>query len=512
MYSCTFMTKKESDHMNINPIIDQLPTQQVDTIIAYLYAVNELPGNIRALDKPLAGAISALIDLGDFKGMSGQVAVLYSRGEIPAKRVILVGLGDSEKFNLETIRRCSAIGILKAQELGAQKVVTQLPRYELEELSVEAISQAFVEGSLLALYNYAGQKSKVIGLKSPESLDIIVSKETLFAVQTGIQAGKAIASGTVEARELVNLPPNICDSIYIAEVASQIAENSGLEIEVLDEQQITDLKMGAFLAVARGSDTPPRFIILEYNANKQEKLDTIVLAGKGITFDTGGYNLKPSEKQGKMKADMAGAAAVIGAMKAIGQLKPPVHVVGLAPVVDNMISGRAYRQQEIITASNGVTIEIGNTDAEGRMLLADALVYAKRFDPVAVVDIATLTGSSVIALGRVASSLFSTDDELKEALLFAAAETGEKLWPMPLYPEYEKAIESMNADILNTGGKFGGVGSAAMFLKHFVSYPAWAHIDMAGMAMDAKDIPYVPEKGATGYGVRLLVEFVRRWA
>ena len=298
----------------------------------------------------------------------------------------------------------------------------------------------------------------------------------------------------------------------MAEVASQIGQQVDLEVNVLDEHQIAELKMGAFLGVARGSDTPPRFIIMEYKADQKEQDETIVLVGKGITFDTGGYNLKPSENQGKMKSDMAGAAAVIGAMRAIGQLRPQVNVVGLAPVVDNMISGRAYRQQEIVTASNGVTIEIGNTDAEGRMLLADALVYAKRYAPNAVVDIATLTGSSVVALGKVASSLFCTDDDLKEKLLSAAAETGEKLWPMPLYTEYEKAIESTSADILNTGGKFGGVGSSAIFLKHFVSYPAWAHIDMAGMAMDAKDTQYIPEKGATGYGVRLFAEFVRRWS
>jgi leucyl aminopeptidase len=212
-----------------------------------------------------------------------------------------------------------------------------------------------------------------------------------------------------------------------------------------------------------------------------------------------------------MKGDMAGAAAVIGAMRAVGALDVPLHVVGLAPASDNMISGRAYRPQEVVTASNGVTIEIISTDAEGRMLLADALVYAERFKPAAVVDIATLTGACYTALGGVAAGLFSTDDTLREALLSAADTTTEKLWPLPLFPEYEKAIESETADIKNSGGRGGGVGSSAIFLKHFVAFPAWAHIDMAGLGFGGKDNPYVPGKGATGYGVRLLTEFVRRW-
>jgi leucyl aminopeptidase len=234
--------------------------------------------------------------------------------------------------------------------------------------------------------------------------------------------------------------------------------------------------------------------------------------GKGVTFDTGGYNLKSSDGMGTMKTDMAGGAAVIGAMHAIGALNVPLHVVGLIPASDNMINGHAYRPSEVVTASNGVTIEVVSTDAEGRMLLADALVFAARFKPAAVVDIATLTGACVVALGKAAAGVFSTDDALRDRLLAAAARTGEKLWPLPLFPEYEKTLESMTADLKHSGGRYGGVGSSATFLKHFVDYPAWAHVDMAGLAADAfKDAPYVPE-GATGYGVRLFVEFVRQWA
>ncbi len=238
----------------------------------------------------------------------------------------------------------------------------------------------------------------------------------------------------------------------------------------------------------------------------------MVLVGKGVTFDTGGYNIKTGEGMSTMKGDMAGGAAVIGTLRAVAGLDVPLHVVGLVPTSDNMIGSHAYRPSEVITASNGVTIEIISTDAEGRLLLADALVYAGRYQPSAVVDIATLTGSCVTALGQgVAAGLFSTDDRLRDALMDAGTNTAEKLWPLPLFPEYDKTIESNTADIKNSGGARGGVGTSAMFLKHFTDYPAWAHIDMAGMMFDALDTPYSP-KGATGYGVRLLTEFVRGWA
>jgi leucyl aminopeptidase len=497
--------------MNIIPVTEELHSRSTDALIVYIFEDRALEGKLMSLDKSLDGAISNLLELGDFTGASGQVVVLYPHKRIPAERVIVTGMGSEDNFGLETIRSGAANAILKVNELAAQNIDAHLPDNLSGKLSDEAITQAAVEGYLLALYDYAGQKTSERRVLQQDILNIVLGDEVLDAVEAGIKSGSAIAAGTFLARDLVNLPPNICNSIYMADSASRMGEERDLRVQVLDENQIAELKMGAFLGVARGSDTPPRLIVMEYNTEQKDYLDTIVLIGKGITFDTGGYNLKPYESQGTMKADMAGAAAVIGAMKAISLLEPEVHVIGLAPVVDNMISGRAYRQQEVVTASNGVTIEIGSTDAEGRMLLADALVYASRFNPAAVVDIATLTGASVIALGRAAASLFSTDASLREKLLTSAGNSGEKLWPMPFYPEYEKAIESDTADIKNTGGKYGGVGSSATFLKHFVSYPAWAHIDMAGLAMDAKDNPYIPKTGATGYGVRLLAEFVRRW-
>jgi leucyl aminopeptidase len=282
-------------------------------------------------------------------------------------------------------------------------------------------------------------------------------------------------------------------------------------VEVLERQQMEALGMGALLAVAQGSETPPRFIVMEHNADRASELDTIVLVGKGVTFDTGGYSIKTSEGMVGMKADMGGGAAVIGAMQAVSLLNLPLHVVGLVPASDNMISGKAYRPQEVVTAGNGKTIEIISTDAEGRLLLADALVYAKRYEPAAVVDIATLTGACVVALGGAAAGFFCTDNTLRDCLNAAADRTGEKVWQLPLFPEYKKQIESDTADMKNTGGRPGGACTAAVFLQQFVDYPAWAHIDMAGVMTDIPNNPYIPAKGASGYGARLLAEFARRW-
>jgi leucyl aminopeptidase len=341
---------------------------------------------------------------------------------------------------------------------------------------------------------------------------MIFDEENVPIAERGIRDGIAVAAGVRLARDLVNLPPNICTPVHLGDTAIELGKTSGLRVEVLDKAQIEASKMGALLAVAQGSDTPPRFVILEHNPERAGDGNTVILIGKGVTFDTGGYSIKTSEGMSTMKGDMAGAAAVIGAMGAIAGLKLPLHVVGLIPTADNMISGGSYRPQDVITASNGTTIEIISTDAEGRLLLADALVYAAKYKPAAVVDIATLTGACFTALGGIAAGMFSTDEKLRDSLLAAGDATTERVWPMPLYPEYKKPLESLTADIKNSPERPGGVGTSATFLKQFVTYPAWAHLDMAGMGFDGKDNPYVPGKGATGYGVRLLTEFVRRWA
>ena len=502
--------------MDVQAIHGAIQKSDADAIVVNLFEDAQPGGATKAVDDALGGAIRDLIEGGDFSGQAGQVAVLYPRGAIPARRVLVVGLGPREGFDADpanAVRRAAARAIQRARDLKAVRVASILHGAGTGGLPVEAAAQATAEGSLLGLYKYRGQKTDEAPDALPQNLDLTVfNEQDVPAAQRGVDAGCAIAAGVTLTRDQVNLPPNICTPAYMAEVAGQVAAEVGQRNEVLGREEMEALNMGALLAVARGSDTPPRFIVLEHQAERAEELDTIVLVGKGVTFDTGGYSLKSREGMGKMKNDMAGAAAVIGALRTIGALDVDLHVVGLVPAADNMISGHAYRPEEVVTASNGVTIEINSTDAEGRMLLADALVYAARFQPAAVVDIATLTGACVTALGRgVAAGLFSTDDGLRDALLAAAEGTAEKLWPLPLFPEYEKSLESQTADIRNSGGRGVGVGSSATFLKHFVACPAWAHVDMAGMALGDKDNPYIPDKGASGFGVRLLTGFVRRW-
>jgi leucyl aminopeptidase len=494
--------------MDVRVVCGAIHELSADTIILSVFEGARPEGAAKAADAALEGAISDLMEGGDLGGKAGEIAVLYPRGAIEPRRVIVAGMGPREKWNADSARRTAAGAIKKARALGAKHVVSVVHA----ETAEEPAAQATVEGMLLALYSYQGQKSDKVPDAPPQAIEVAVpSEEDVPAAERGAKAGAAVAAGVALTRDLVNQPPNVCTPVYMADAAREAAKTVGLHAQVLERKQMEALGMGALLAVAQGSDTPPRFIILEHNADRAEELDTIVLVGKGITFDTGGYNLKPTEGLEGMKADMAGAAAVIGAMRAIGELDVPLHVVGLAPAADNMISGHSYRPQEVVTASNGVTIEVMNTDAEGRMLLADALVFATRYNPTAVVDIATLTGAKVIALGPVAAAVFGTEDRLRDSLVAAGEAAGEKLWPMPLFPEYEKSLESATADVKNTGGKRSGVGSSATFLKHFVSYP-WAHVDIAGMAFKPKgtDNPYQP-RGATGFGTRLLIEFVRSW-
>ena len=312
------------------------------------------------------------------------------------------------------------------------------------------------------------------------------------------------------ARDFVILPPNVATPSRLASTAQAIADAYGLGITIGDRDWAAERHMGAYLAVAQGAGEPPKFIVLEHNASRTD-LPTVVLVGKGITFDTGGISIKPSERMGEMKSDMGGAAAVLGAMEAVGRLAIPLRVIGITPCTENMPDANAYRPADIITASNGKTIEIISTDAEGRMILADALVLAESYKPDAVVDLATLTGACVIALGSgVAAGLFCNDDSLRDRLLAASDSSRERLWPMPLYEDYRRSINSDVADMKNSGGRFGGVGTSAVFLKEFVNYP-WAHLDIAGMALAEKASDFTPA-GGTGFGVRLLLAYLQAMA
>lgn len=497
--------------MNLNVRHDDIQSADADTIIVNLFrGVTEPAGATGAVDQALGGAVSELIANGDFSGKLGEVGVLYPRGAIAARRVLVTGLGEQEKFDLEQVRKAAAAAIKKARELKARHVASIVHGAGIARLPVGLATQALLEGTLLALYQYDGIRQEREQISEIDSFTLVEFEESkVEAITQALEVTQAIIAGVRVARDLVNEPPNVATPTRLAEMAREIAEEHGLRVVVGDRTWAAARKMGAYLAVARGAGEPPKFIVLEHNGERDD-LDTIVLVGKGITFDTGGISLKKSEGMGEMKTDMAGAAAVLGTMKAVSQLNLPLRVIGLAPCTENMPDAHAYRPADVVTASNGKTIEVISTDAEGRMVLADALVFANGYRPKAVIDLATLTGAAVVALGQnVAAGLFSTDDWLREQLVTAGATSHERVWPLPLWDDYYEAIRSDVADIKNSGGQYGGIGASAMFLKSFTSYP-WAHLDIAGVANNKKSKAYTPA-GATGFGVRLLVEFLRNW-
>ncbi|MGB3715760.1 MAG: leucyl aminopeptidase, partial [Candidatus Promineifilaceae bacterium] len=434
----------------------------------------------------------------------------YPRGAIPAKRVLVVGLGKADNFDQEGVRKAAATAIKRAGELGAEHVATIVHGAGIAGLPAGPSAQATVIGSLLAAYEFDADKKKDADKKSITSLTLVEIDETkITACEEGAAAAEAIAKGVYLARDLVNMPPNIATPTKMAAEAREIAQEFGMKVTIGGRKWAAKRDMGAFLAVAKGAGEKPKFIILEHNAERED-LDTIVLVGKGITFDTGGISIKPSQGMENMKSDMGGAAAVLGAMRAVGGLNIPLHIIGITPCTENMPDAHAYHPADVIKASNGKTIEIISTDAEGRMVLADGLVYAGSYKPAAVIDLATLTGACVVALGKgVSAGLFSTEDSLRDALVDASKATHERVWPLPLWDDYKQAIKSDVADMKNSGGRFGGVATSAIFLKEFTDYP-WVHLDIASMALSDKPSGYI-SRGGTGFGVRLLVEFLRSW-
>ena len=480
-----------------------------DTLIVNLFEGVTTPGGATgALDRALGGAVSDLVAGGDVKGKAGEVAVLYPRGAVGARRVLVVGLGKAEAFDVEGVRRASAAAIKRARDLNAQHVATIVHGAGIGGLDAAAAAQATIEGALLATYRFAAQKQREAANEIASLTIVERDAARLDTIRQGAALGEAVAGGVALARDLVNMPPNVATPTRLAEQAREIAAARGMDVTIGDRAWAAERNMGAFLAVAQGAGEPPAFIILEHNADRSD-LPAIVLVGKGITFDTGGISLKPGDRMWEMKSDMGGAAAVLGAMDVVGRLNLPLRVIGITPCTENMPDAAAYRPADVITASNGKTIEIISTDAEGRMVLADALVYAAQYEPAAVIDLATLTGACVVALGTgVAAGIFCNDDGLRDGLLAAADATYERLWPLPLYDDYRRSINSEVADMKNTGGRFGGVGTSAVFLREFTGYP-WAHLDIAGVALAEKSGDYAPV-GGTGFGVRLLVEYLRR--
>ncbi len=471
-----------------------------------------LTGKATEVDSLLGGLFQATYGDGEFKAELGELLTLHPMGKLTAKRVVVVGLGAQEKMSTQSIRRASAIASRHVQQTGANQVALALHSEEWN-MDLDNSIRAEVEGALLGLYIFKKYKQTNTNGNGQgiTRINLLANNANEVMLDLAVDQGIALAEGTNFARDLVNEPPNVLTPSELANRASAMAEQFGLACQILDRPELQELGMGGLLGVAQGSVEPPKFIILHYRGAPQSENQGIALVGKGITFDTGGISLKPAEGMHQMKGDMAGAAAVIGAMYAIAVLKPAINVTALVPTTENMPGGTAYRPGDILRIMNGKTIEIINTDAEGRLVLADALSYAVKNGLSPIIDVATLTGGIVVALGSVMSGIFCNDEKLSKQITSAGQIAGEKFWPMPLDDEYKEAIQSDIADIKQTGGRYASAATAAKILEQFVGDARWAHLDIAGTDFIDTKKPY-QDYGATGVAVRTLAEFVLRRA
>ena len=500
--------------MQISAQQRSITTDPSDCIVVNLFEGVTTPGGATgAVDIALGGAITRLIASGDFTGKADTSAVLYTDGRISAARVLLVGLGSVDKFDLIAARRAAAVaGRAVGRLSGVKSYATIVHGAGSGGLNARSAAQTTAEGALLSAYRPPQYRRTPLPA-GPQACTVVeLDAGKLAAVQAGVAAGASVAAAVSNARNYVSEPGNILNPAEFALRASAMAATAGLKCTILDESEMQKAGMGIALAVSRGSKNPPRFIILEYAPKGMETAAPLVLVGKGITFDTGGISLKDAEDMWLMKYDMGGAAAVVGALEAIARLNVPRRVLGIAICIENMPDGNAFRPGDILTGITGKTVEIISTDAEGRLVLADALGYVARYKPAAVVNLATLTGAIGVALGRQAAGCFANNDALQSALLAAAQRTGERLWPMPMFPEYSKPIETAMAEVKNSGGRTEGVSTSAKFIEHFTEGYPWAHLDIASMVWtDTDDNPLAP-KGATGYGVRLLLDLATEFS
>jgi leucyl aminopeptidase len=489
-----------------------------DAIVVNLFeGVTEPGGATGAVDKALDGAIRDLLANGDIQGKLNETAVIYPRQVIAARRVIIVGLGSEASFSLDTARQAAAAAARRARDIGVRNLASVVHGGGRGGLSLEDAAQAVVEGTILGLYRYAapGVTRHPDTDRGVDSLTLVeFDGSKLSQIEAGARVGQAVAEGTCLARDLSNQPANVATPLALAQTAQRIAADYGMACQVFDREQMAEMKMDALLSVARGATEPPKFIVLEHNPTGTAA-PPFVLVGKGITFDSGGISIKPSSGMEEMRSDMAGAAAVLGAMQSVGAIGLPRRVVGIVPATENMPSGTATHPGDIVTASNGVSIEVISTDAEGRLILADALAYAQRYQPAALIDLATLTGAMVVALGHFTTGMYVSDDALAEAIRVAGAAAGEPMWRMPLEPAYDRQITTPFADVKNTGGRPAGSVTAARFLSNFTGDYPWAHLDIAGTNWWERDLTYPSKpyyvRGNTGVGVRTLLGVLRGW-
>ncbi len=494
--------------MEIKVVTGDIAKIEAGAIVVSFFEGMEHPeGETATVDKALGGTISQLIGQGEIKGKLNQITVIHSLGKLPAARVVVVGLGKQQELTLDRVRGTVAETCRLLRQKYVESVATIAQGVGIAGITAEGSAQAMAEGALLGIYSFRQHITKAAEYGEIKQLTIVDADEGRIPdLERGCNKGRVLAEAANLARDMVNEPANYMTPTHMAEKAVKLAETYGLEVSVLEREQMQELGMGALLGVAQASQQPPKFIVLNYKGGDSGKTD-IALLGKGITFDSGGISIKPSESMDEMKGDMAGGASVMAAMSAIAQLKPKIKVMALVPATENLPGGNALKPGDVLTAMGGKTIEIISTDAEGRLALADALGYANQHQAKLIVDVATLTGAMVIALGDICTGAFGNNQELMDKVIAAGTEAGERIWQMPMYEEYKEQNKSEVADIKNVGGRPAGSITAAQFLAEFVGDTPWVHLDIAGTYMTDKTKNYLV-KGATGVPVRTLVNLV----
>lgn len=461
-------------------------------------------GATGAADRALDGVISQLIAEGEIKGKYGELNMVHTMGKIAPKRVLIAGLGKQQQFSLDKVRRVTAEACRYLRGKAAKRVATIVHGAGVGGIDPVKAAQAIAEGGILGTYTFRRHMTRnTDNGRIDELLMVEMDESKLPGLEKGCRTGKVIGESVAFARDMINEPANFMTPSDMAEAARKLATELDLECIVLEREQIREQGMGALLAVAQGSDQPPMFIILKYCGDASSP-KTMGFVGKAITFDSGGISIKPSADMGEMKTDMAGGATVMAALRAIRELQVPVNVTALIPATENLPSGHALKPGDIVRAMNGKTIEIVSTDAEGRLILADALSYGVKMGLSPIIDVATLTGACRVALGDVATGAFTNNEELVKSVIAAGEEAGERLWQLPMYEDYKEQNKSEVADMKNTGGRGAGAITAAQFLSEFVGDTPWVHLDIAGTAYTNKEKGYVI-KGATGVTVRTLV-------
>lgn len=463
-------------------------------------------GLLKSLDQAVGGMIAEAIKAEEFAAKEGETAYFHVSGkELKARRVLLIGCGERKAYKAAKIAQMagSATRFLRSKNV---KSIGIIPRADGDS---EKIAQTVVGGAIMGLFEPDKYRTKDKELREIDAVTVVAEGADEKALSRGAERGRIIGESINFTRDLANEPGAYMTPTIMADRAKKVAKEFGLSVDILDQKQMEKLGMGSLLGVARGSDEPPKMIVLKYQPSKSRssKGELLALVGKGITFDSGGISLKPGENMELMKYDMTGAATVIGTMRAIAQLKPSIPVLGVAPCSENLPSGKATKPGDVLKAMTGKTIEVINTDAEGRLVLADAIAYAKKLGATKIIDMATLTGAVSIALGDVHTAILGTDQELIDEFIAAGKEVGEKFWQLPLDDDYTKQIKSDIADIKNVGGKKAGTITAAAFLKEFAEETPWAHLDIAGTAWGDPATPY-RSKGPTGVAVRTLIEFI----